>query len=94
MQTSRIQRLKFIAELIQQASIPSPENKKGNKPKGANELIGITLKEIQDSMSNQFGKLNKDRQLRKDIAILRNEGYDGIPLNIKIKKIYFCNVFL
>jgi hypothetical protein len=85
MQTSRIQRLKFIAELIQQASIPSPENKKGNKPKGANELIGITFKDIQDSVSNHFELIN-DRQLRNDIAILRNEGYDGIPLNIKIKK--------
>ncbi len=85
MHQTRIERLKFIAEIIQSASQPSLDDKKGHHPIGLNETKGITFDQIQHAVSNKFGTFIKERQLRKDIEFLRNEGYDGVPWDIKIK---------
>ena len=85
MHQTRIQRLKFIAEIIQSASQPSLDDKKGHHSIGLTETKGITFDQIQHAVSNKFGTFIKERQLRKDIEFLRNEGYDGVPWDIKIK---------
>ena len=45
----------------------------------------VTFDEIQSSVELKFGANIKERQLRKDIQFLRDEGIDGFPLKIKVK---------